>query len=105
MSTGELQAPPAIGWAFIVPGLIGLAADCIDLNVQGAAFLSVCFIVIGLYFLGVFRRSFWIQDIDDDNPDALGTLDLAERDAWDRASHLFDQDDVDAPAAKASDVA
>lgn len=93
VSVAQPQAHRAVALAFIVPGFALLAGDCVDLNVQGPAFLAVLLIVIGLWLAGVFERSFWIR------PMPAEFTPPESSDGWAHASLLFDQDAPDPVAA------
>lgn len=83
----EGSARGLIAFVLLALGWISLLADCLDLNPQGLAVAGVVLIILALWLLNVFTREFWnlkprqpwVADITEDHPDALGSLDLAER--------------------------
>lgn len=68
-----------IGWMLLLAGVIYIGHDIVRLNMTGLALLGVVHLILALWLLGVFRRDFWIATITEDHPDALGSLDIAER--------------------------
>lgn len=106
MNAGELRAPASFAWfLFFVPGAVLVIASIVRLQIDGTTLIGAVLLVIWAWLIGAFTREFWVADVSPQHPDALDSLDIAERAAWERASHLFDQTDIDAAAAKAPDVA
>lgn len=96
--------PAAFAWfVFFIPGAVLVIASIVRLQIDGITLIGAALLVIWAWLIGAFTREFWGADVSPQHPDAFGSPDIAERAAWERASHLFDQDD--APAAKAPDVA
>ena len=77
MNRGSARA--VTGWTLLALGLIAFAADVARLNMTGLALAGVVVMTLAVWILGGFRREAWIADITDTHPDALGSLDLAER--------------------------
>lgn len=79
MTAGDFQMPRSIGWVIFTPGLLIVLASFPRLTVDGVTILGVLIATIGLWILGAFSLEGWIGDIPEDHPDALGSLDLLER--------------------------
>lgn len=86
----EGSARGLIAFALLAIGWIAFLADLLDLNPQGLAVLGAVLIGLALWILRVFTREFWnrqprrprepwVANITEDHPDALGSLDLADR--------------------------
>lgn len=68
-----------IAWMSFAAGSIFITADIIRLRITGLALLGAVLLIIWVWLLDGFRRESWIQTITEDHPDALGSLDIAER--------------------------
>lgn len=79
MTAGEFEMPRSIGWVIFTPGLLIILASFPRLTVDGVTVLGVLLGLLGLWILGAFRWDTWMEDIPEDHPDALGSLDLLER--------------------------
>lgn len=69
-----MMVPPMFAWMFLAPGLVFLTASIIRLQIDGLTVIGVVFLTAGSAIAGVFTREFWV-----DHPDALGSLDIRER--------------------------
>lgn len=63
----------------LVVGCLLILVDVVRLNMTGLALLGVVALAVWLWGIGGLRREFWVTDIDEEHPDALGSLDLLER--------------------------
>lgn len=68
-----------LAWMLLFAGGFLFLSDLFRLQITGLAAAAVALFLAALWLFGVFRPEFWVGDITEDHPDALGSLDLSER--------------------------
>lgn len=68
-----------LSWAAFMAGILLILIGIVTLNITGVTVLGVALLFLWLWGLGGFRASFWVEDISENHPDALGSRDIAER--------------------------
>lgn len=71
----DLRMPAIIAWLFFLPGVIFITVDIVRLNITGVFALGVVFLLLWAYLIGVFTKSFWVEDIDETHPESLNRRD------------------------------
>ena len=68
-----------LAWMCLFAGGFLLGSDIARLQITGISAAALLLLVAAVWLFGAFRPEFWFGDISEDHPDALGSLDLAER--------------------------
>ena len=68
-----------LAWMLLFAGGFLFLSDVARLQITGLALAAVVLLALALWMFGVFRADFWGSPITQDHPDALASLDLAER--------------------------
>lgn len=68
-----------LAWLAFAAGVVFLVVDIVRLQISGLAVLGVLLLAFWLLLIGAFRRDFWVAEIPSTHPDALGSLDVRER--------------------------
>jgi hypothetical protein len=81
MSADEVRMPAFVAWLFFVPGVVFIVVDIVapPFEPTGLFLLGGAFLALWLWLIGGFTREFWLAEISENHPDALGSLDLMER--------------------------
>lgn len=71
-----------VAWCCLAVGSVLVLTSIVQMTITGWFLVGVMLLVVWAWGLRVFRRDFWVQEIDSTHPDALGSLDLREREGW-----------------------